>query len=385
MSNEKQNKKEAKEAHAYTPGLKVKRIETIQKIRSLPIPGKVLVQKDDYVDFRTRVAEVMMPGDPVIINASGKLGIQPADLVINMVKKEGDKVKKGENICGFNAFFGLWKNWVVSPADGVLENVSTVSGQITIREPSKPIVVEAYIPGRVIQVMEGDGAVVETKGAFIQGIFGIGGETHGEIEVLTETTKDHLTPDKITEDCKEKVLIGGSIVTLEAMRKAVEVGAAGIVVGGVRDVDLEEFIGTEIGVAITGQEEVGLTLIITEGFGEMAMNPRTLELFREFEGERVAMNGATQIRAGVLRPEIIIPHEKYDVDVDESDLEGGMKPGTPIRVIREPHFGSLGTVVSLPVELQILESESSVRVVEVELENGERVVIPRANIEIIEV
>ena len=90
---------------------------------------------------------------------------------------------------------------------------------------------------------------METKGAFIQGIFGIGGETHGEIEVLTETTKDHLTPDKITEDCKEKVLIGGSIVTLEAMRKAVEVGAAGIVVGGVRDVDLEEFIGTEIGVA----------------------------------------------------------------------------------------------------------------------------------------
>jgi len=65
-------------------------------------------------------------------------------------------------------------------------------------------------------------------------------------------------------------------------------------------------------------------------------------------------------------------------------LSGGMRPGTPIRIIREPYFGMLGKVHNLIVELQVVETGSDVRVVEVELENGEIVVVPRANVEILE-
>ncbi|HDD69413.1 MAG TPA: hypothetical protein ENG61_03545, partial [Candidatus Korarchaeota archaeon] len=59
-------------------------------------------------------------------------------------------------------------------------------------------------------------------------------------------------------------------------------------------------------------------------------------------------------------------------------------PGTLVRIIREPYFGQIGRVVSLPIELQVIETESKVRVAEVELEGGKRVVVPRANLEIIE-
>ena len=59
--------------------------------------------------------------------------------------------------------------------------------------------------------------------------------------------------------------------------------------------------------------------------------------------------------------------------------------GAPIRIIREPYFGKLGRVSGLPVELQELETEAKVRVLEVELEDGKKVVLPRANVEIIEV
>ena len=61
-----------------------------------------------------------------------------------------------------------------------------------------------------------------------------------------------------------------------------------------------------------------------------------------------------------------------------------MIPGTPVRIIRQPYFGAIGKVVSLPVELQQLESESHVRVLNVELDEGNIVTIPRANVEIIE-
>ena len=61
-----------------------------------------------------------------------------------------------------------------------------------------------------------------------------------------------------------------------------------------------------------------------------------------------------------------------------------INPGSLIRVIRAPYFGEIAKVVSLPVDLQKLESGSKVRVVEIELENSSQVIVPRANVEAIE-
>jgi len=119
----------------------------------------------------------------------------------------------------------------------------------------------------------------------------------------------------------------------------------------------------------------------------MKMPHRTFNLLKSFDGREASINGATQIRAGVIRPEIVIALKDTEVKglVDEAEeAGGGMAPGTPIRVIREPYFGAIGRVASLPVELQVVETESDVRVVEIELEDGRRVVVPRANVEIIE-
>ncbi len=58
--------------------------------------------------------------------------------------------------------------------------------------------------------------------------------------------------------------------------------------------------------------------------------------------------------------------------------------GTLVRIIRRPHFGHIGRIAGLPVEPQPLSSESRARVVEVELEDGRTVTVPRANIEIME-
>jgi hypothetical protein len=53
-------------------------------------------------------------------------------------------------------------------------------------------------------------------------------------------------------------------------------------------------------------------------------------------------------------------------------------------VIRHPYFGALGKVTGLPSALQVLESQSKARVLEVELEDGNKVIVPRANVEMIE-
>jgi hypothetical protein len=111
----------------------------------------------------------------------------------------------------------------------------------------------------------------------------------------------------------------------------------------------------------------------------------TFDLLKSREGMKASINGATQIRAGVIRPEIVVPLEGSATDA--SDAEGsvtGLEIGSLIRAIREPHFGSLGKVTELPNELQKMESESMVRVLRVEFESGEQALLPRANVEMIE-
>lgn len=375
--------KEAEEAHAYTPGLKVKRAMKVDKMRRLPILGEVFPKVGDKVNYDDIVAKTEISGDPEIVKVSMLLGLEPEDLPRFMKKKVGDTVEKGEQMAFYSALFGLIKKSVEAPIDGTVESISEITGQVILRGAPIPVEVDAYIPGNVVEVLPREGAVIETNAAFIQGIFGIGGETHGDIHVVVEDNTQVVDTDMLKPEHEGKVLIGGSLVTLDALKKAVEIGVSAIVSGGIRHDDLTTFTGEEIGVAITGQEEVGITLLITEGFGKMAMSQRTFELLKEFEGYLACVNGATQIRAGVLRPEIIIPHTEH-VEVEAEALSQGMVPGTSIRIIRQPYFGAIGKVHSLPVELQQLESESKVRVVNIELGDGEVVMVPRANVEIIE-
>jgi len=123
--------------------------------------------------------------------------------------------------------------------------------------------------------------------------------------------------------------------------------------------------------------------MVTEGFGFLNIAARTLELLRTLEGKEASINGATQIRAGVIRPEIIVPLENTPAGEPAKDSAGELKIGTPIRVIREPYFGKLAAVTDLPAKLMVVDSGTEVRVLKAKLEGGEEVVVPRANVEII--
>jgi hypothetical protein len=236
-----------------------------------------------------------------------------------------------------------------------------------------------------VETLPQEGARIETQGAFIQAIFGVGGERRGILKTIVASPDEMVSASHIPPDAEGKVLVGGSGIQAEAIRKAADSGAVGIVVGGIRDVDLVAFVKKDIGVAITGGEDIPLSIIMTEGFGEIRMAARTFNLLKNLEGRVASINGSTQIRAGVIRPEIIVPLEDPShLPEHPSTAEAQMLDiGTPIRVIREPYFGKLGRVTALPPELVEVDSGAMVRVLEADLEDGVRAQVPRANVEII--
>jgi len=372
--------------HAYTPGLKVTANTIVIKERKLPLKGDILVKKGDRVKASDVVARTYLPGNVESINIANRFSLPPSDVKDVMVVKEGDKVEKGQIIARNKGMFGLFKTELAAPVTGTIESISEITGQIMLREPPLPVQVNAYVDGIVHEVIPEEGVIVETRGAFIQGIFGIGGETQGEVMVVVDSNEQELTPELLTEECRGKIVIGGSLVTNATLEKAIEVGAVAVVAGGFNDSDLKDFLGFDLGVAITGHEDKGITLVFTEGFGSMRMAAATFDLFKSQEGRIASINGATQIRAGVIRPEIIVPLDESEIVLEEDEPgEGGLLSiGTTIRVIREPYFGLLATVSGLPPELTKLESEAKVRVMEAKLETGETVILPRANVELIE-
>ena len=378
-------------ATAYTPGLTVSADYVMTKRRRLPVAGEVLVQVGQSVAHDTVVARAELLGDIETIRLADRMQLDPDELAGKVRVEPGDVVENGQLLAESPGIFGLFRSEVRSTVEGTVEFFTEATGHLGVRRPPTHLEAKAYVAGRVVDVEEGQGVSIESRGAFIQGIFGVGGERHGEIRMMVESPDRSLMAGSIDGPARGKVLIGGACTDHDALRKAAEMGAAGVVVGGINDRDLSRFLGYDIGVAITGDEDVPLTLILTEGFGRIEMAERTFELFKSLEGRFGAFSGATQIRAGAMRPEVIVPHAPAELPEMEEEgpsrRQGAMalEIGTAVRAVRQPYFGKVGTVSALPPEPVRVASGAVVRVLRMRLPDGTEAVLPRSNVEIIEV
>jgi hypothetical protein len=374
-------------AHAYTPGLRITERAVVRKERRLPIAGTVLVAEGAQVTAETVVARAELPGDVAAVNVANQFNIAPDEIQRYMLKKQGDAVAQDEAIAETRPLIKWLRSVAHSPIAGTVETVSAITGQVMIRTAPKPVEVRAYVDGTVVEVRPGDGAVVETTGALVQGILGVGGEVSGQLAVVGDGPDADVRPGDLTNDMAGKIVVAGALLTSDLYRRAAEIGIAALIGGGIRDSDLRALLGYDLGVAVTGHEAIRPIVIVTEGFGRIPMARRTWDLLASHAGRRASASGATQIRAGVLRPEILIPLPgagEPSASPPDQAVSAGLGIGSPVRIIREPLFGQLGTVASLPAGLEVVESEAKVRVVEVRFADGQTVRVPRANVEIIE-
>ena len=372
-------------AHAYTPGLQVAARMVFRARRSLPIAGDVLVNEGSHVGARDVVAQTTLPGEIHVVNVAHQLSTAASEVPKLMQKRTGDAVREGEVLAVSPGLFGWFPSEAVTRVAGTVESISNVTGQVILRGAPIPVQVRAYVTGTISEVLPNEGVVVEAPVTFVQGIFGIGGETYGPLKVLSRKPGEDLKAADIDARHRGAIVVVSGRIHGEAVRRAIEVGVSALVGGGIDDHDLRTILGYDLGVAITGTERIGLTLIVTEGFGDIAMADRTLELLQSRDGADAAVNGATQIRAGVLRPEIVIPWTDARVEAGAGSVYGGgvLEVGSPVRIIRDPDFGVLGAVTDLPPEPQILPTGSKARVLHVRSRDGRNLVVPRANVEIV--
>jgi len=363
---------------AYTPGLTVNGRALIRKTRRLPLKGTVHVAAGETVAPETVIARTELPGEVSLLRAADRLGVTPDELPKLLRRQIGDVVEVGELLAETSGLFGkFFKTSLTTPVAGTIETINERTGNIGLRQPPRPVELNAYLAGTVVEVLADEGAVIEARGALVQGIFGIGGERWGRLRYVADGA--------LPADLAGQIVVVPGRADADLFRRCAAAGAVGLVSGAVLDQDLRAILGYDIGVAITGEEDVPLSWIVTEGFGEVVMAQRTAELLASLAGRQASLSGATQIRAGVIRPEIIVP----DPTLANSDLidagQGAqvLEAGARIRLIREPWFGALGHVTALPHEPQEIPTGARMRVLEATLDDGRTVTVPRANVEIV--
>jgi len=223
-------------AHAYTPGLTVTKAATLHRDRRLPILGR-----GDRQEGAGRQATDIVARTSSRERADRERRQHPRPpargprAVARQARGRGHPEGRGPRLN--KTFFGLFTSRVAAPVTGTVETVSKVTGNVILREPPIPLQVQAYVDGVVVDVIERQGVVIETKGAFIQGIFGIGGETHGTLTLAVKGPAaefDQAALAALGPKARGAILIGGAHVTKETLAASVKAGVAGIVVGGFR-------------------------------------------------------------------------------------------------------------------------------------------------------
>ena len=155
-------------AHAYTPGLRVTEKARIERERTLPLKGDVLVKTGDEVRAEDVVAKTELPGPVTIVNVVNQLGIEPGEIRDYMLIKEGEKFTEGTPLAQNRPLFGLsfLRTVIKAPIDGTVESVSEITGQMVLRKPPQPVQVHAYFDGRVTHIIENEGVRLETYASF---------------------------------------------------------------------------------------------------------------------------------------------------------------------------------------------------------------------------
>ena len=209
------------------------------------------------------------------VEAAKELGVEPSKLGPYLRVNAGDEVDRGQWLAANLREGGL--KFVASPVRGKVNRIDKHFGIVLIEPLLEELEVRAWLPGVVQEVSE-HGCVVSCQGTTISGVWGSGGEVSGNLQ-------SEIAPGMVV------VRDFADAATLARTR---ERGAAGLICAGV---NLQEVI----------EPYPPFTIVVLEGFGEQRLPEDVRGILAGHEGRLALLDGTTQLRVGVRRPQIILP------------------------------------------------------------------------------
>ncbi|GAB4465689.1 MAG: hypothetical protein Kow0070_28290 [Anaerolineales bacterium] len=347
------------------PVLHILPVTTIVRERLLPVAGKVNASVNQRVSPTDVVAEASFSREHILLDVARAFGVPPqaADTMIKV--QAGDSLKQGAVIAENGGFLS---RSIKAPRAGRV--VVAGSGQVLMEVGDARIELRAGLPGTVVRVLPERGVVIRTVGALIQGTWGNGRVDHGLMTSLIEREDDLLTPDRLDVSLRGSVILGGHVGDAATLRAAAELPVRGLIISSLHFSLLPAAV------------QMRFPILVLDGFGAMPMNSAAFELLRTHDRNAVTVNAEFPDRYGGGRPEVIIPKEVVN-EPDEPEDFVPFAVGQKVRMRRSPHAGMIGSITDLPAGLSKLPSGLRAPAAEVKLENGDTLLVPLVNLEVV--
>jgi len=340
-------------------------LTTITRERVLPTAGTVLTRLNQKVNPGDIIAETKWAREHVLLDIASMLNvsIKAADKLLKC--KEGDLIAAGQEIAVGN---GLFPRSVRAPRDGRV--MITGGGKVLLEVGESKIELRAGIPGIVMQLIPDRGAVIQTAGALIQGVWGNGRIDSGLLINLAEKPDSVLTSARLDVSLRGSIILGGICKDAETLQTAAELPARGLI--------LSSLFPSLLPLA----REMRYPILLTDGFGALPMNSMAHRLLVSNAKRDATLNAEVYDRYSGARPEVIIPLPVSQSPAAPVDLLM-FEPGQQVRIRRPPAIGAIGTLVSILPGMTALPSGLRALSADIKLESGETIIVPLVNIEVV--
>ena len=341
-------------------------LTTIRRERLLPVSGRVLVRKGQKLNPADILAEANLTPQHLMLDVARGLGMTAERADEHIQRKAGEPVSEGDIIAGPVG----WASRVVrAPRSGKV--ILTEKGKVFLEIESPPYQLRAGMPGVVLSLVVERGAVIEARGALVQGVWGNGGIDIGLLNVLISNPEDVLTADRLDVSLRGSVILAGFCGEASVLQTAAELPLRGLI--------LASIAASLVPIAA----RIPFPIVVLEGFGLLPMNTVAFNLLATHEQREVALNAEPYDPYANTRPEIVIP-------LPVTDMPPGPREATVfslnqrVRVLRAPWHSQVGTIIALPSGLEVFPSGVRALAAQVRLENGTEAFLPLANLEVLE-
>lgn len=337
----------------------------IRRERILPIPGRVLVRTGQKVMATDVIAETKLVNQHVLLDISSLLGINPDQTEKVLKVSVNQVVAEGDILAGP---VGIIPRVVRAPQNGRIVHIN--EGQLLFELETQPFQLRAGMEGVIKGLIAERGAILETSGALVQGVWGNGQIDQGTLNVRANSPKDELTPDMLDTEARGMIILGGHIARSETLKVLHQLSVRGLIVASV-SANL---------VPLAAQCK--FPILVLDGFGRIPMNSMAFKILSTNNSREVAVNANGWERYSDSRPEVIIPlPASNDVDIPKPAEE--LAPGQKVRINSNPLIGSIGKLIALRTEQASLSNGLRVPAAMVFLESGENTIVPLANLELL--